>query len=200
MEKKKLNKIKNILVIEFIAIYLICTYFTLRGEYLECLELGEQYVQNFWTNIKYKYSIMGISFVVISICMFITNIGIKKGLKPFFESENKTMPKLPNKSLIFVVAIIGSIIFSNNIVEKVLLCASKVSFQKTDMIFNMDISYYMFTKPLIEAIIKYIMQFVILISAYITAFYIIVFNLYFDGFDRRMLRKSKFIKSLLIIV
>ena len=197
MEKKKLNKIKNILVIAFIAIYLICTYFTLRGEYLECLELGEQYVQNFWTNIKYKYSIMGISFVVISICMFITNIGIKKGLKPFFESENKTMPKLPNKSLIFVVAIIGSIIFSNNIVEKVLLCASKVSFQKTDMIFNMDISYYMFTKPLIEAIIKYIMQFVILISAYITAFYIIVFNLYFDGIDRTMLRKSKFIKSLL---
>lgn len=197
MEKKKLNKIKNILVIAFIAIYLICTYFTLRGEYLECLELGEQYVQNFWTNIKYKYSIMGISFVVISICMFITNIGIKKGLKPFFESENKTMPKFPNKSIIFVVAVIGSIIFSNNLVEKVLLCASKVSFQKTDMIFNMDISYYMFTKPLIEAIIKYIMQFVILISAYITAFYIIVFNLYFDGIDRTMLRKSKFIKSLL---
>ncbi len=197
MEKKKLNKIKNILVIAFIAIYLICTYFTLRGEYLECLELGEQYVQNFWTNIKYKYSIMGISFVVISICMFITNIGIKKGLKPFFESENKVMPKLPNKSLIFVVAIISSIIFSNNIVEKVLLCASKVSFQKTDMIFNMDISYYMFTKPLIEIVIKYIMQFTILLSAYITAFYIIVFNLYFDGIDRTMLRKSKFIKSLL---
>ena len=107
------------------------------------------------------------------------------------------MPKLPNKSIIFIVAVIGSIIISNDLVEKVLLCASKVSFQKTDMIFNMDISYYMFTKPLIEEIIKYIMQFVILISAYITAFYIIVFNLYFDGIDRTMLRKSKFIKSLL---
>ena len=118
-------------------------------------------------------------------------------MKPFFESENKTIPKLPNKSIIFIVAVIGSIIISNDLVEKVLLCASKVSFQKTDMIFNMDISYYMFTKPLIEAIIKYIMQFVILISAYITAFYIIVFNLYFDGIDRTMLRKSKFIKSLL---
>lgn len=197
MEKKKLNKIKNILVIAFIAIYLICTYVTLRGEYLECLELGEQYVQNFWTNIKYKYSIMGISFVVISICMFITNIGIKKGLKPFFESENKTMPKFPNKSIIFVIAVVGSIIFSNNLVEKALLCASKVSFQKADMIFNLDISYYMFTKPLIETILKYVMEFVILLSIYITAFYIIVFNLYFDGIDRTMLRKSKFIKSLL---
>ena len=197
MEKKKLNKIKNILVIAFIAIYLICTYVTLRGEYLECLELGKQYVQNFWTNIKYKYSIMGISFAVISICMFITNIGIKKGLKPFFESENKTMPKFPNKSIIFVVAVIGSIIFSNNLVEKALLCASKVSFQKADMIFNLDISYYMFTKPLIETILKYVMKFVILLSIYITAFYIIVFNLYFDGIDRTILRKSKFIKSLL---
>ena len=55
----------------------------------------------------------------------------------------------------------------------------------------------MFTKPLIETVIKYIMQFTILLSAYITAFYIIVFNLYFDGIDRTMLRKSKFIKSLL---
>lgn len=197
MEKKKLNKIKNILVIAFILIYLLCTYITLRGEYLECLELGEQYIQNFWTNIRYKYSIMGISFVVISICMIITNMGIKKGLKPFFESENKKMPKLPNKSIIFVVAVIGSIIFSNNLVEKILLCASKVSFQKTDMIFNMDISYYMFTKPLIETVIKYIMGFVIALSAYITAFYIIVFNLCFDGIDRTMLRKSKLIKSLL---
>ena len=198
MEKKKLNKIKNILVIVFIAIYLICTYVTLRGEYLECLELGEQYIQNFWTNnIRYKYSIMGISFIIISICMFITNIGIKKGLKPFFESEKKVMPKFPNKSIIFIVAVIGSIILSNNLVEKVVLCASKVSFQKTDMIFNMDISYYMFIKPLIEEIIRYLMQFVILLSAYITAFYIIVFNLCFDGIDRTMLRKSKLIKSLL---
>ena len=197
MKKKKLNKLKNILVIAFIAIYLICTYVILRGQYLECLELGEQYIQNFWTNIKYKYSIMGISFIIISICMFLTNIGIKKGLKPFFESENKTMPKFPNKSIIFVVAVIGSIFFSNNLVEKVVLCASKVSFQKTDMIFNMDISYYMFIKPLIEEVIKYLMQFVILLSAYITAFYIIVFNLYFDGIDRTMLRKSKLIKSLL---
>ena len=197
MKKKKLNKLKNILVIAFIEIYLIFTYVTLRGQYLECLELGEQYIQNFWTNIKYKYSIMGISFIIISICMFLTNIGIKKGLKPFFESENKTMPKFPNKSIIFVVAVIGSIFFSNNLVEKVVLCASKVSFQKTDMIFNMDISYYMFIKPLIEEVIKYLMQFVILLSAYITAFYIIVFNLYFDGIDRTMLRKSKLIKSLL---
>ena len=197
MEKKKINKVKNILVIASLIIYVICTYISLRGEYLECLELGNQYVQNFWINLKYKYSLMGISFVIIAIAIALTNLGIKRGLKPFFESENKKMPKLPNKSIIFVLSLIGSIIVSNNLVEKVVLFASKVSFQQTDIIFNMDISYYMFIKPLIETIINYMIKFVIILSIYMVMYYIIVFNLCFDGIDRTMLKNSKLIKKLL---
>ncbi len=194
---KIFNRIKNISVIVFILLYILITYISLRGQYLECEELGGQYIQNFWINTKYKYSIMGISFLVIGIVMLLTNIGIKRGLKPFFENEKKEMPKLPNKSIIFIVAAIGSIIISNDLVEKVLLFASNVSFQKVDIIFGLDISYYMFIKPLIETIISYALKCLILISAYMAAYYIIVFNLYFDGIDRTMLRKSKLIKKLL---
>ncbi len=197
MEKKKLNKVKNILVIVSLIIYIICTYISLRGEYLECLELGNQYIQNFWTNVKYKYSLMGISFIIIAIAIALTNFGIKKGLKPFFESENKKMPKLPNKSIIFVVSLIGSIIIANSLVEKIVLFASKVSFQQTDIIFNMDISYYMFIKPLIETIINYVIKFIIILSGYMIMYYIIVFNLCFDGIDRTMLKNSDLIKNLL---
>ena len=197
MEKKKLNKVKNILVIVSLIIYIICTYISLRGEYLECLELGNQYIQNFWTNVKYKYSLMGISFIIIAIAIALTNFGIKKGLKPFFESENKKMPKLPNKSIIFVVSLIGSIIIANSLVEKIVLFASKVSFQQTDIIFNMDISYYMFIKPLIETIINYVIKFIIILSGYMIMYYIIVFNLCFDGIDRTMLKNSILIKNLL---
>lgn len=197
MEKKKLNKIKNILVIVSLIIYIICTYISLRGEYLECLELGNQYIQNFWTNVKYKYSLMGISFIIIAIAIALTNFGIKRGLKPFFESENKKMPKLPNKSIIFVVSLIGSIIIANSLVEKIVLFASKVSFQQTDIIFNMDISYYMFIKPLIETIINYVIKFIIILSGYMIMYYIIVFNLCFDGIDRTMLKNSDLIKNLL---
>ena len=92
MEKKKFklsNKVKSILVIAFIVIYLVITYISLRGQYLEYAELGEQYVEVFYTNIKYKYSIMGISFVLLFILILLTNLGIKKGLKPFFEQEKK---------------------------------------------------------------------------------------------------------------
>ena len=85
INKAKISKkIRVIVVIAFIAIYLLTTYISLRGQYLEYLELGEQYVEKFFTDIKYKYSIMAISFVLLSIILYFTNRGIRKGLKPFF--------------------------------------------------------------------------------------------------------------------
>ena len=79
------KKMRAIIVIVFIAIYALGTYISLRGQYLEYVELGEQYVQKFFTDIKYKYSIMGIRFVLLSIIFYFTNRGIKKGLQPFLE-------------------------------------------------------------------------------------------------------------------
>ena len=71
MEKFKIGKkARAILVIAFIAIYMSVTYISLRGQYLEYIELGEQYVEKFLTDIKYKYSIMAISFV-LHIAIFI---------------------------------------------------------------------------------------------------------------------------------
>ena len=87
MEPTKIKiskKIRVVLVVAFIAIYLLVTYISLRGQYLEYLELGEQYVEKFVTDIKYKYAIMGIVFVLLSIILYFTNRGIQKGLKPFF--------------------------------------------------------------------------------------------------------------------
>ena len=101
---------------------------------------------------------MAVSFIIISIIIYLTNLGIKKGLKPFFEQEKKEMPKLPNKSITLIIAAIVSVILSNQLLEKVLLFASNVSFEKADIIFNLDISYYMFIKPLIEAIINDIVK------------------------------------------
>ena len=167
------------------------TYVSLRGQYLEYVELGEQYVQKFFTDIKYKYAIMGISFVLLSIIFYFTNRGIKKGLKPFFEQEKREVPKLPNKSITLIVAAIASVIISNHLLDKVLLFVSNASFGKSDIIFNLDISYYMFIKPLVETLINYFVTLMIAVSAYMAGYYIIVFNLYFKAVDRELLQKSK---------
>lgn len=198
MEKFKIGKqARAILVIAFIVIYLLITYISLRGQYLEYLELGEQYVEKFLTDIKYKYSIMGISFVFLSIILYFTNKGIRKGLKPFFEQENKEVPKLPNKSITLIIAAIVSVIISNDLLEKILLFVSNASFNETDIIFNLDISYYMFIKPLIEILIKYSIILIIGISIYMALYYIVVFNFFFEAIDRKLLRESKLIKNIL---
>ena len=200
MEKNKLRiskKMRAIIVIIFIAIYALGTYVSLRGQYLEYVELGEQYVEKFFTDIKYKYSIMGITFVLLSIILYFTNRGIKKGLKPFFEQEKREVPKLPNKSITLIVAAIVSVIVSNDLVDKVLLFVSNASFGKTDIIFNLDISYYMFIKPLVEALLSNFVKMMIALSAYMAGYYIIIFNFYFKAVDRELLRKSKLIKKLL---
>ena len=191
------KKTRAILVIAFIALYVFITYISLRGQYLEYVELGEQYVEKFFTDIKYKYSIMGISFAILSIILYFINRGIRKGLKPFFEQEKQEMPKLANKSITLVIAAIASVIISNDLLDKVLLFASNASFNETDIIFNLDISYYMFIKPLIEILINYIIKLIIALSLYMTLYYIVAFNLYFKAVDGKLLRESMLIKKIL---
>ena len=77
-QTKKKSKIRMILVIVFIAIFAIVSYIQVRGSYLEYLELGENYVQVFWTNLIYGYAIMAINFVVLFVMIYMTNRGIKK--------------------------------------------------------------------------------------------------------------------------
>ena len=88
-------------------------------------------------------------------------------------------------------------IVSNDLVDKVLLFVSNASFGKTDIIFNLDISYYMFIKPLVEALLSDFVKMMIALSAYMAGYYIIIFNFYFKAVDRELLRKSKLIKKLL---
>lgn len=194
-KNKSKNKLRMILVIVFILIFLCISYISLRGSYLEYKELGENYEDVFFTNIKYKYSIIGISFLILYLIVYFTNRGIKKGLKPFFEKENLLMPKLPNKSIALISSAIASVFIGNSILQKVLLYVGNTSFGITDPIFNMDIAYYMFQKPLIEEIIFDILILIVFLTIYSAIYYIIVFNRYFEGIDGAMLKSSLFLKK-----
>ena len=77
--KKKNGKTRMIIVILFLLIFAGISYIQLRGSYLEYLELGEKYTNIFFTNLKYRYTIMGINFVILYFIIYNTNKGIKKG-------------------------------------------------------------------------------------------------------------------------
>ena len=195
-QDKKSSKLRMILVIAFVFIFLVMTYIQTRGSYLEYLELGENYVQMFWTNMIYRYSIMAVNFVVLFFIIYMTNRGIKKGLKVFFDKEKKPMPKLINKSLALVIASIVSVILSGAMMQKIMLVKGNTSFGITDPIFNLDISYYIFQKPVLEMFAYYFLGIVIGTTIYMTTYYIIAFNRYFDGVESEMLKESLFMKKI----
>ena len=190
------NKKRMFLVILFLLIFAAISYIQLRGSYLEYMDLGEQYINVFFTNLIYKYSIMAINFVILYIIIYMTNRGIRKGLKPFFDKENKKMPRLPNKSLALVISAIVSIVVSAVIMQKVMLIINSTSFGIQDSIFGLDISYYIFQKPFIEQLVVYFISLFVGLSIYMSLYYVIVFNMYFDGIDGKMLKQGLFIKKL----
>ncbi len=193
---KKKSKIRMILVIAFILLFAITSYIQVRGSYLEYLELGENYLEVFYTNLIYQYSLMAIHFVFLFFIIYMTNRGIKKGLKPFFHKEKKEMPKLLNKSISLVISIIASAIISNVMMQNVMLVMANTSFGIADPIFGLDIAYYVFQKPLIEMIVYYLVGIVVGLTIYMAVYYILVFNRYFDGVDSKMLKESLFMKKL----
>lgn len=194
--KQEKNKTRMVLVILFLLIFAGISYIQLRGSFLEYKELGQQYINIFYTNIIYKYSIMAINFVILYFIIYFTNRGIKKGLQPFFEKENKPMPKLLNKSLALVISAIVSIIVATVFMQKIMLFINSTSFGIQETVFNMDISYYIFQKPVIEAIALYFTILLVGLSIYMALYYVIIFNRFFDGIDGKMLKQSLFMKKL----
>ena len=193
---KKKSKFRMIAVLIFIAIFAIGTFISLRGSYLETLEIGENFTSVFWKDVIYKYAIMFVNFLILFIAFYVTNRSIKKGLKSFFEVEKKEMPKLPNKSIALVISVIGSLVLSNILTKTIVLAINSAFFGIDDPIFGMDIGYYVFQKPMIELAIFYFLGIVLATTIYSVAYYIIAFNVYFDGVDRKTLKQSKLIKQL----
>ncbi len=194
----KSNKKRVILVIAFLILFSICAAVSLRGEYLRTMEIGQEYLSVFEQNIKHKVGVVFVNFIVLYMLTYITTKFIHRGLKKFFLEEKKEMPKLPNKSICLIFSVIISMIASVFLTEKAMLAINTSWFGIVDPIFNIDIGYYIFQKPLIEAMIVYFIILTIIYSIYVAIYYIISFNVYFDkGIDPETLKKNTFIKHII---
>ncbi|MCI9246820.1 MAG: UPF0182 family protein [Clostridia bacterium] len=195
-EKSKKGKTRKWVVLAFLLLAVMVLYVIYRGEYLETLELGEQYLSIFWQNLAYRFSTFGIIFVLLYFILYMTNRSIKKGLTPFFEQEKKPMPKIPNKSIAFIFAIIISFITTNIIMEKLMLFMNSTAFEITDPVLGYDIGYFIFGQPFIKFLLRYGLFIVVGLTVYAVFYYIIAFNVFFEGVDRETLKKSSLIKLL----
>ena len=196
MEKKKILTLRRTLVTIFLIVCAILTYINFRGSYLEYKELGENYLQTFLTKEKYYYGVLLINFVLVYIIMYFTGRKIKKGLKVFFEQENKVIPRLPNKSIAIVTAIIESLIVGQKFTPNIILCISNTSFREADAVFGLDVSFFMFIEPLLKMAVLYFIAICLGVIIYTFAYYVIVFNKYFEGIDKETLKQNPAMKTL----
>ena len=198
--KKKKLKIRTKLVLIAMVIIPIIMFIIGRAEHIRIMEIGENYLDVFRKNLKYEIYIGIMNFIFIFVLVYITNCLIKKGLRKFFEEEKKEMPRLPNKSLALIFALIAATVTPNIFLEKVILFKNAAQFGITDPIFNMDIGFYMFQAPLIGLALYYLLAISIIITAYVGIYYIAIFNIYFDGINGQTLKSNIFIKQLLFNV
>ncbi|MBR2786138.1 MAG: UPF0182 family protein [Clostridia bacterium] len=193
---KKSRKRIFIVTLFLLAITIVLTVM-FRSAYLEKLEIGEQYVSVFWTNFKYKTISLVITFIFIFASIYVTNKRISSGLKNFFDDEKKPVPKLPNKSISFIIASLVSLFTSNLTMNKLILFVNSTSFEIKDRIFNHDVGYYIFQKPFLEYVVWFGIITVVALTVYAGIYYIVALNTQFDGVKSETLKKSKIIKQLL---
>ena len=100
----------------------------------------------------------------------------------------------------FILALVAGVLCDLFLTDKFAIFANSAVFGKTDGVFGADISYYMFTLPFIESILIASMIGVIVLIAYTAFYYIIAFNVYFDGVDGETIKKSIFLKQLIVFL
>ena len=166
----KKNKFKIVITLLFILVVTIGLAISYRSAYLQTLEIGENYLDVFNTNIKYKYQAMAFNFILFFIILLVENLIIKNGLSPFFRDENKEMPKLANKSISFILSVIVSLVVSSLFTDKIILFMNSIWIGTSDPIFNMDIGFYLFQKPFIEFCIYYIIGVLFFVSVFVFFF------------------------------
>lgn len=195
VKKSKARK-RTIIVLIVAVLALLVGYVYLRGSYLEVKSIGENYLTAFGKNITYTAITFVINFAFLYCAFYFTNRTIRKGLKVFFDDEKKEMPRFPNKSISFVISLIGSVATTQLLLNNILLCFSNSQFGMTDKVFGLDISYFLFQKPLINFVLMYLLVVVIATIVYAIVYSIIVLNISFDGVDRESIKKCDLLGKL----
>ena len=193
---KRTTRKRTIIVLAFLVVALIALYVYVRGSYLEFKAIGENYIPVFWRNITYTFITFAINFIFLYSAFYFTNRTLKKGLKVFFDDEKKEMPKFPNKSVSFIIALIGSIATTQFFLNNILLCFSNSQFGSTDLVFGMDISYFMFQRPFITFLLSYLLIVVIATIIYAVVYALIVLNISFEGVARESIKKVDLVSKL----
>ena len=104
---KKGKKARKKLVLFLLLIASIVGLVLIRGSFLTAKDLGEQYLQVYKRKTLITGAIFFVNFFLIYFTFLRTNKLIKRVLVNIYKKEEKIMPRFANKSIAFIIALIG---------------------------------------------------------------------------------------------
>ncbi len=176
-KNKKSSKGKIVFLITFAV--LIIAAIIASSIYMELIQLKElnpkaDYSSVFTTNLLYKIIFIMLSFIVISLFVFISNTFIIRNLKKYFTHNNLEARKMYNAPIALIIGIIGAFLTKDYFYGKALLFLNSVKFDRVDPQFGQDIGYYMFQRPFYMSLLDFVSNLWLFIVIYSAVYYVLV--------------------------
>ncbi len=175
-------------------------------EYIEVLEIGENYTTVFLKNLVVRTLVQISSFAILFLAVFVSMLFVRRNLA-VLKIERAMFERISISTLICVaVAIILSGIVSESLWEKLLMFFGSQQFGKTDPVFGKDIGYYIFQRPFLESVTQSAFGAWFFVTAFVLAVYWFLGTAFggystkeFFGFKRVLLHNIVNVAVLLVL-
>ncbi len=192
---------RTMIIALIIVVFIIINVILLRAQYLNAMQVGEQYTSIVNSNMQTQYGIGFICAVIAFLIIYINNKVSKRGIKKFFDEDKVPMPKLPNKSIAVIVAILVFIILPGFVVKDFTMFVNGTQFGgNLDPIFNSDTGFYLFKLPFLELMVKLVIISNIGLIIYNFIYYVVILNTNLNGVSVDSLKKNTLISQTLFYV
>lgn len=124
--------------------------------YLEMGEIGAQYTAIFWQNMRTRLLIGGIAFLLIFVLFYANHHLVLRIISNRDATMRQFQKPLLSFFLSFVFAFSCSWLLSGEIYDSFLTFVNQTPFGYGDLLFNVDVGYYVFARPFLLELISYI--------------------------------------------
>lgn len=172
----KLRKIVTIALIVAAVVFLIGFSLHIYVQVTEIQELGGKFLTVFWTNFVVRAIAQAISFAISFVLFYISTCVVRRVMKETQSPVLSVIDKLSGRILICVVlSVIASTFISETVYSRYLMFVNSTSFGAVDPIFGNDISYYIFQRPFLDALVSSVSSVWIVVTVYCVLSYVVIY-------------------------
>ena len=198
-EKTGKNSKGRLVLGAVIAAFLILLL-TANKIYLEIIQLDEigGFSGIYVKNLIYRAITFAVCFVLIFALIYISTLLIKKNMQAYFRKLDMPQRKFPNFIVSIIIAFLGALISKDIFFLKILNFMNSTAFNMADPIFNKDVGYYVFIRPLYTSVYGFISSLWVFVIAFTVVYYLVMFSSSFSNLTLENLKVKSVITHNLI--